>query len=454
MPRDEFLPPQAIDLSDDVLANAESKVHYAISQEQHAIQVSLALARGLPRLPLENPERTGPVAVVAYGPSLLKTWERLRAYPKIISMSGSHQFLVERGIVPTWHLESDPQPHKATFLKNPHKDTTFIVSSCCHPEVFEALRERRCLLVNQLQNIKDPLLPGTSMVGGSCVGLRALVLARILGFRLHHVFGMDCSFDERTHAGDHPRSATKRSRVRCGDSVYETSNPMLTYARQFFKTANLLADCQIVLHGKGLLQNMVYNKLKEPMPAADAMAFVRGKEAEVIALQPSKLLSDEYKALNRQLHDTVPSYGTSGARRAKVVLKLAKGLNTTSILDYGCGKGELARNLPFPIWEYDPGIPGKENAPLPADIVVCTDVLEHIEPDYLEKVLIHLVTLSRIVVFLAISVVKAQKNLPDGRNAHLIVESADWWAEKLSTLFHITQKVVSQHEVQFLMRKK
>ena len=44
--------------------------------------------------------------------------------------------------------------------------------------------------------------------------------------------------------------------------------------------------------------------------------------------------------------------------------------------------------LTFEIKEYDPAIPGKDSLPEPADIVVCSDVLEHIEPNYLLNVLV------------------------------------------------------------------
>ena len=64
-------------------------------------------------------------------------------------------------------------------------------------------------------------------------------------------------------------------------------------------------------------------------------------------------------------------------------------------------------------------------------MVACTDVLEHIEPDCLDHVLDHLCELAENVAFLVVATAPAQKTLADGRNAHLIVESARWWLPKL-----------------------
>jgi cyclopropane fatty-acyl-phospholipid synthase-like methyltransferase len=126
-----------------------------------------------------------------------------------------------------------------------------------------------------------------------------------------------------------------------------------------------------------------------------------------------------------------------GGKHADTVLKLAAAIGTTSILDYGCGKGYLAKAIPFPIWEYDPAVPGKEECPRPADLVVSTDVLEHIEPDRLAYVLDDLRRVTRKVAYLVIHTGPAQKTLADGRNAHLIQQGAKWWTKRLSKFFKV-----------------
>ena len=97
-----------------------------------------------------------------------------------------------------------------------------------------------------------------------------------------------------------------------------------------------------------------------------------------------QLISDQYLELNKQLHEENKFYGTQGQKYLDEVIKLAKLFNTQDILDYGCGKSTLANNLPFTIQQYDPAITKYSCPPREADIVVCTDVIEHIEPWCLE----------------------------------------------------------------------
>lgn len=143
------------------------------------------------------------------------------------------------------------------------------------------------------------------------------------------------------------------------------------------------------------------------------------------------LITEHYARLNRQLHLERPDYGTSGEKWAEMVVKLANKMGTRSILDYGSGKGTLASALNLPISEYDPCIPGKEESPRKHDLVVCTDVLEHIEIECLNDVLDDLKRCTGHKAFLVVATRPAKKTLPDGRNTHLIQRSARWWLEQL-----------------------
>lgn len=140
-----------------------------------------------------------------------------------------------------------------------------------------------------------------------------------------------------------------------------------------------------------------------------------------------QLITDEYRELNEKLHASNEAYGVSGQKWAGTITDLAVAAGTQDILDYGCGKSTLAKNLPFKIQQYDPAIEKYAKLPEPADIVVCTDVLEHIEPELLGEVLDHLASLVKRVGFFTAATRPAVKTLEDGRNAHLIQEDARWW---------------------------
>lgn len=166
------------------------------------------------------------------------------------------------------------------------------------------------------------------------------------------------------------------------------------------------------------------------------------------------LISKEYIALNEKLHADKREYGTSGANYLDDVVSLTRRFKTTDILDYGCGKGTLQQNLPFAIKQYDPAIKKHAEMPLPSDIVICTDVLEHIEPECINDVLSHISSLVKKVGYLSAETKPAVKFLADGRNAHLIVEPAIWWINKINEYFHIERFVEMELHVVFIVFPK
>ncbi len=150
------------------------------------------------------------------------------------------------------------------------------------------------------------------------------------------------------------------------------------------------------------------------------------------------LMTPEYMELQKALHAT-GNYGkgVDAAECARVIREIAP--LGASVLDYGCGQGHLGRLLvpDYDVREYDPCINGKDGKPEPADYVVCADVMEHVEPELVETVIAHLRELAVKRLVLVIATRPSGKNLEDGRNAHLIVESIGWWKEKFGPLFRL-----------------
>jgi methyltransferase family protein len=158
-------------------------------------------------------------------------------------------------------------------------------------------------------------------------------------------------------------------------------------------------------------------------------------------------ITPEYLELNRKLH-AEGHYGISGARWVKAVQTLSNAVASKDILDYGCGQRTLEKDLGFAIHNYDPCIAGLDAPPAPADVVVCTGVLEHIEPDCLDEVLDDLKRVTRKIGLFVIANRPAEKTLPDGRNAHLIQEGPAWWLPKLEARFRV-QRVKEYPEGEF-----
>lgn len=155
------------------------------------------------------------------------------------------------------------------------------------------------------------------------------------------------------------------------------------------------------------------------------------------------LISEGYREQNRRMHQKRKGYGAKGDKWADTVSILGSLFEcrypdfNAHILDYGCGKASLSRAVEYNVTNYDPCIEEYNQAVVPHSIVVCTDVLEHIEPPMLGEVLGHLHVLTLDIALLTVATRPAKKTLPDGRNAHLIVESREWWEDRLSRYFRL-----------------
>lgn len=154
------------------------------------------------------------------------------------------------------------------------------------------------------------------------------------------------------------------------------------------------------------------------------------------------LITENYKAVQRQKHAECQEWGTSGQHWVESARSFIEEHDAKTVLDYGCGKNTLLAALNDIMPEkmflpYDPCIPEFDVTPMPSDVVLCTDVLEHIEPDLIDAVLDHIRDLTKKAAYLVIFTQPAKHVLPDGRNAHLICKGPSYWTPKLEKRFKI-----------------
>lgn len=149
---------------------------------------------------------------------------------------------------------------------------------------------------------------------------------------------------------------------------------------------------------------------------------------------------NEYKLL----HKFNKEYGSSSHIKlhelTKVIIQLIEIEKNTDkiyrILDFGCGKSELIDNLndffasfsfKFEFIKYDPAIEKFSFRPSGNfDLVINTDVLEHIHESELDIILKDIRSHSKNC-FINISTRLANTILPNGENAHVTVKPCNWW---------------------------
>lgn len=147
----------------------------------------------------------------------------------------------------------------------------------------------------------------------------------------------------------------------------------------------------------------------------------------------------KYIELNKQLHNSPKGFGGGGHKQLPSLLPILDDpdYKINTILDYGAGQGTMKTaleklNRGYQITNYDPARPEYDQKPQGNfDLVICTDVLEHIEPQYIDAVIEDLKDYSKCFLYLVIVCTPANKVLPDGRNAHILQRPPEWWNHKL-----------------------
>lgn len=149
------------------------------------------------------------------------------------------------------------------------------------------------------------------------------------------------------------------------------------------------------------------------------------------------MISNEYRdrlSVMQKKHSFSEKY-----KNYDVIKEFVSSSRPESIIDFGCAHGKLIERLKKDftniktIEGYDPGV--KEFSVLPDkqyDVLISNDVIEHIEPKFLDETLSKMEELYTKRAWLIIACYPAKKRLPDGRNAHLCVYPPDRWIRKIN----------------------
>lgn len=147
-------------------------------------------------------------------------------------------------------------------------------------------------------------------------------------------------------------------------------------------------------------------------------------------------------------------YSTSGvARRIHHWIQQWFNTEEMDILDAGCGHAVLRQTLKYKTYTgvdiTDTPLPKGINDPrqkfhvaplysLPFedeqfDLAISTEVLEHIDPQYLDRAINELIRVSKVQVI----TVPYYQHVVNGQKLHLTVEKGDWWQTKLKKYSNI-----------------
>lgn len=141
-------------------------------------------------------------------------------------------------------------------------------------------------------------------------------------------------------------------------------------------------------------------------------------------------------------------YGATAYLYFDLIAKEVLALNPSSILDYGCGRSDLVAHFwndgKRRVEKYDAAISSYETMPDGLfDLVLCTDVMEHILMTDVDQVLHEIRAKSPHALF-TISLRPARAKLPDGRNAHVTLLSESEWTRWIASVFGQATRIPTQ----------
>lgn len=253
-------------------------------REEWRSNIRSAIARHLPGLRVE-PAHDKPLVVVGSGPSIAEFLPDIERHARqgltIVAVKGAHDWLLERGVTPTWYVNLDPRD-RTQNLGLASAATEYLIASRCPPVVFDHLLERGCP-VTCWHSYEDecetwPELRGQSVVqGGTTSGLRAVNIGHVRGYRHFILYGFDsCLADdgETKRITGEKTEAEKAVEVVLNGQKFRTNGALAQQAEDFRDYVQTMHDSTFDIRGRSMLAAM-HDSIRRPKPMLMGLAKER-----------------------------------------------------------------------------------------------------------------------------------------------------------------------------------
>lgn len=405
---------------------------------------------------LEAREAHDRVAVLCGGgPSLAEHLGEVAAWKgsgaAIFAANGVSRFLSGAGIIPDCQVIVDAQPSSAAFCA-PVEDCTYLASAV-DPRTVRAAYNPVLFHLN-FEGIEENFprekveRGGYALLGGGVsVGITMLTLAWALGYRTLHLYGYDSSNrDGATHAYSQPQNAyVPNMSVEWAGKTYHCSMPMKLQAEAFIKFAVQLQDegVDLHVHGDGLLPAMwLIKPTTEREKYQKAWSFPGYRE-----VSPGECSVPLFLKIAAPEDVTIIDFGC-GTGRAALKIRDATGCPVIG-MDFTDNSRDMeASTLPFVQHDLT------EPIPIKAGIGYCSDVMEHIPPQYVQIVIQNIMESVPLCFFQIATFPDIQGEKVIGSPFHLSVHPFDWWklALEIEGLEILWSKETAAHAL-FYVRK-
>lgn len=410
---------------------------------EEAADAQIARNAALPLTWLKESEPHEGIAILCGGgPSLTEHMPEIAEWRErgatVFGLNAAAIWLHKAGVPVDWQVIVDAKEETASLVEPMARAHLF--SSQVHPSTVDSVPEP---VIFHLANVGiEDLLPEerreageyTLIGGGVSVGITSLCVAWAMGYREIHCYGYDSSNrGEATHAYEQPMNAhLPQITVTWGGRPYRASMPMKIQAEAFLPFARELVSrgVKLEVHGDGLLPAMWKER-----PATEREKY-------------QKLwIYDEYRRWSPGV-DAVDHF-----------LEVVKPDGT--IIDFGCGTGLAGKAIHektglgvilvdftdnsrdvsvgrFVFRQHDLTEPLEVRAPYG----FCTDVMEHIPPKDVNRVIRNIMDAAPRTYF---QIATYRDGFGDviGEDLHLTVEPLAWWKR---TFFALGYRIAHAEE--------
>lgn len=222
-----------------------------------------ASKRDLPWFDFDYKKHKGQAVIVGGGPSLKNhlndlRWRKEQGHT-IFSTNGTHDYLIENGIIPDYQVLLDARKENVKFVQRPVAGVKYLVASQCDQSIFDALNGYDVTVFHNSTPGAEILLKGydkpTHLIGGgTTVVIKSMVIAELMGYQTIHLYGVDsCYMDGEHHS--YPQTQNDNERVvdvlyedrmfKCAGWMAQQGQDFIEFAQRFLGT--------ITVAGNGLL---------------------------------------------------------------------------------------------------------------------------------------------------------------------------------------------------------
>ena len=212
--------------------------------------------------------REDSLCIVGGGPSLKRDLDKIKTMAAngstIWALNNTFRYLCSNGIEPDAHILLDARIENIDFV--PEKTDAFLIYSAqCHPRVLSKagfVTDKIitwCPSHENILKILDEVKIRAAIVGtGTTVGMKALGLAQLFGFKDVHLFGYDSSYDDNDHhAYAQPMNDGQNliDDIVVNDKRFKCAAWMVSQAEEFRTNIGVFVEAgmQFTVHGTGLL---------------------------------------------------------------------------------------------------------------------------------------------------------------------------------------------------------